>query len=325
VGFVTASLVIEWDNARLAELGRAREMLRRLRRQAESTIGVPSDAGVAPAEIIIAYDGNEIDGRLVERVVEETLGVEPPVPVRTLAVPGAGYYDLKNAGARASTGDLVVFLDSDVLPEDGWLTRLLAAFHDPGVEVVGGSAYIDGSSLWERAFGVLWFFPQRSADGPLYAARRFFANNVAFRRETFLRFGFPQVEGTSRGSCVALAETLVDAGITVYRDPGARVGHPPPSPRAAPVRALVQGRDRLLLGRAYGTGTGGSLLASIGRFGRDMGGTLARLARERSRARLSPTDVPVVVLLAAVYHSLQLAGEVATLVAPRFMRERLSL
>ena len=53
---------------------------------------------------------------------------------------GLRYYALKNLGAQLCEQPVVVFLDSDVVPEPGWLRRLLEPFARRDVEVVGGSA-----------------------------------------------------------------------------------------------------------------------------------------------------------------------------------------
>lgn len=53
--------------------------------------------------------------------------------------PGGGNPALaRNRGASAARGDPLVFLDSDCLPRDGWLARLLAT-HESGAAVVGGA------------------------------------------------------------------------------------------------------------------------------------------------------------------------------------------
>ena len=49
----------------------------------------------------------------------------PPMPMRTprvwrmVNVPDAEYYELRNHGAREAAGAVLVFLDSDVIPEPG--------------------------------------------------------------------------------------------------------------------------------------------------------------------------------------------------------------
>src|SRR3990172_1590472 len=112
------SIVVEWENVRLADSGRAREMLRRVGRQAAE---LPADLPSGPVELIVLHD-DELDAVSVGSFVEEALGpVHPHVELRVVPTPGGGYYALKNAGARLARGDIVVFLDSDVIPEDGWL------------------------------------------------------------------------------------------------------------------------------------------------------------------------------------------------------------
>ena len=53
---------------------------------------------------------------------------------RTVAHPTSrGPAAARNTGARAATGDVLVFLDSDVVPEPGWLAPLLAHLADAAV------------------------------------------------------------------------------------------------------------------------------------------------------------------------------------------------
>ncbi|WP_292065209.1 glycosyltransferase family 2 protein [Mesorhizobium sp.] len=47
------------------------------------------------------------------------------------ACPDGRYYQLKNNGVRLSEGDVVVFMDSDTVPERNWLSNLLAPFEVP--------------------------------------------------------------------------------------------------------------------------------------------------------------------------------------------------
>lgn len=53
----------------------------------------------------------------------------------------------RNRGARAATGDPLVFLDADCLPAPGWLSRLLAG-HEAGAAVVGGALDLPPGLPW---------------------------------------------------------------------------------------------------------------------------------------------------------------------------------
>ena len=112
----------------------------------------------------------------------------------------------KNIGAARARGEVIVFLDSDVIPEEGWLASLLQALSNLDVGVVGGNTYIAHEDLNGKAFALFWFFPLREARGGLWRDPHFFANNVAFRAEVFRAHSFPPL-GTFRGQCIALGGT----------------------------------------------------------------------------------------------------------------------
>lgn len=217
------TLAIEWDNLRLAELSRAQAMAAVLRDELATF-----EAEGGQVQALVLYDPGVVD-RGQPCAVFEQAGFDPAwVDAALVGVPGAGYYDLKNHAATLALAPVLIFLDSDVVPEPGWLAAMLKPFADSGTHVVTGTSYIQPRCWYTRSMAALWLFPPRSGDdetpGP---ATRFTANGVAFRTEVFLAHRFP-TERRFRGQCGSLTRTLLDQGYRLLRQPQARVDHPPP-------------------------------------------------------------------------------------------------
>jgi glycosyl transferase family 2 len=298
------SVIVELDNLRLAGADRARAMALRLRADLERMR--------PPVEVIVAYDEEEVAG-------EDVRTLFAPLDVQLVAGPDGSYYRMKNLGAERASGTILVFLDSDVVPDPGWLPELLRSFDDPDVQVVGGNAYVEPSGIWGKTFALAWFFPLRADRPALEPRANFFANNVAFRREVFERFPFPDAPGTARGACLRLASTLHAHGITVYRNAGAQVSHPAPAgPRRALVRALAQGRDRAVLARDS-DGQQGVLPPRLARR------VIRSLLLERRRVGLSLGELPLAAAIAGLYYAVALGSALATILRPRFMERRFRL
>jgi glycosyltransferase involved in cell wall biosynthesis len=176
-------------------------------------------------ELVVVFDDREVDGATLRAIVDEY--VPRGVPRRFIGRAGSRYYEQKNAGAAAAEGDVVVFVDSDTIPEPGWLRELLRPFDDPAVEVVAGATYTNYRTVPDKAFAVTWNFPLRPDDGPIHSTVHFNANCVAFRRATWAEHPFPE-DARFRGQCHSLALELAANGIPVLANPLARVAHPPP-------------------------------------------------------------------------------------------------
>jgi hypothetical protein len=289
------SIVVEWDNVALAGAPRALVTLARLR---EETLR--SERRI---EVLVCHDEDSPPDL-------SPLAAALPPGWSLLRVPDARYYQLKNHGAAAAAGGIIVFLDSDAIPEAGWLEGMLAPFDDPAVQVVAGHAYIQAESLYSRAFALTWFFPLRARLEPLTPVSHFFANNVAFRRATFLAHPFSPVDGTSRGACVELARELGAAGITIWKTTAAQVAHPAPRGwRHFALRALAQGRDRLARERGWRA----TIVGSLARFAHHCGAGLVAIVRHRRKVGLSRAGVPGALGICWLYYGLCFAGEAATL------------
>lgn len=160
---------------------------------------------------------------------------------------GLEYYPLKNFGARLARGDFLLFVDSDVLPEKGWLAHLLGSFARQDVHVVSGQTYVAPRDFTSRAFALGWSYQLRDAAAGFLVPPKFYANNIAFRADVFRQSGFPPVGLRSRGACSLLGRALARRGIQVWENRNTGVDHPPPAGlRHITVRALVHGRDYYL-------------------------------------------------------------------------------
>lgn len=277
----TVAIVIEWENALLSDVDRARRMLAALGAQAEAHARTHN----CRLELVVAYDPGVIDISVPRSTVDDE--VDPanwPGEIRYIEAPGLHYFEQKDLGAAATTSEAVVFLDSDVIPDAGWLGHMLEALDRPEVQVVGGHTYLAEEKLLDRLFSGFWFFEPNPHVSGLSHSGHFYANNVAFKRGLPDAYRFGAVN-CYRGQCVELARRLRADGIAIWRAGDATVSHPAPDGlRHALIRAICQGYDNVFwrrrkrpLGWLHASPLGGAvrLLRSIGKNGR----TIATRAR----------------------------------------------
>jgi hypothetical protein len=328
----SVSIIVEWDNVRLAELGRCRAMLRQLARQASalchSGCGDPAARSPrlevsGPIELLVLHDPGRVDRRAVQAVLDDELGAAPPgLSVRLIDAPGMAYYELKNHGVRHAQGSLIVFMDSDVVPEPDWLEELIQPLARPDVQIVGGNTYVDATGLYSRAVALTWFFPLREQARELRTTDRFFANNVAARRALLEAHPFPIDPGAARGACLALSHQLADRGIPIYRNPAAQASHPAPAGlRHFLRRAIADGRDH----RIYAASSERSTRATVRHFYYEIRRAISTVRKHGASVRLSPAAAPAAAAIGASYYLLGLAASLATLASPRFMKQRFQL
>ena len=225
------SVVVEWETALATGDARAALSIRALHRELLDV----------PAEVIIPFDPREVtQGSIVDAVRQAG---QWPGRVDVVAVPeGTDYYGKKNFGFDRSTGEIVVFVDSDIIVEPGFLRSLVEPFRDFRKSVVVGRTHLDTASVWQRAVALFWIFDARE-EPLLRPTRRLLSNSVAFRRAVFKQFPFT-IRPTYRGPCTELAETLTSRAIVMWEQTAARAAHPAPANVAAFVeRAFHAGTD----------------------------------------------------------------------------------
>jgi Glycosyl transferase family 2 len=235
------SIVLEWETVEDGGIDRAILGLRQISQQ----IAELQEHLRNPAEVIVCYEQRVIEAGELRAVFDRAAGPAGwACPVVFLPVPsGTSYYEKKNIGARTSVNEIIVFFDSDLIPDSGWLRSLLTPFQDWSMSVVLGATCLDHASRYEMAVALFWIFLPATHGCGVRPMRRYSSNNLGFRRQVFLKFPFP-TRATYRGQCSELGRTLQDIGVTICEQTDARATHPPPAGvRGFLHRAWVAGQD----------------------------------------------------------------------------------
>jgi glycosyltransferase involved in cell wall biosynthesis len=132
----------------------------------------------------------------------------------------------RNRGARAASGDPLVFLDADCLPAPGWLARLLAV-HEGGAAVAGGSLDLPGglSAMARCDYYCGWYHVHSSRPGGPVPNHP--PGNLSVRRAEFARTaGFTEQQPVAYAhEELAWQAEIVRRGGRIVFDPGAVVYH----------------------------------------------------------------------------------------------------
>jgi GT2 family glycosyltransferase len=167
-------------------------------------------------EVVLVDDGS----------TDATAAIAENFPVRV--VPSAGRVGpaaARNLGARVADGDVVFFIDSDVMVRPDTLERLMTRFARGDVDGLVGvqaaemrhrnlaSRY---KNLWMR-----WTYLRLEGDVPL-----FYTTAAAIRREVFLQAGgFDQKYGAPNVEDTAFGQKLARLGVRVQVQPDLEVEH----------------------------------------------------------------------------------------------------
>ncbi len=157
----------------------------------------------------------------------------------------------RNAGMPKVSGEIVVFIDDDVVITPGWLENLLMPFVDPSVGAVTGNVipanlteleaqiFEDygglGRGPHRRRFAPSWLKASRGA-APTWNIGA--TANAAFRRDVLVELG-PWVESLGAGRPAGVGEDteyfyrVLNAGLTIVYEPSAVVLHEHRADRAA--------------------------------------------------------------------------------------------
>ena len=233
------SIIIEMENARQVSWDDVRETIDALAREVASYSA--ANPGRKP-EIIFVQSGEQADTAVLEKSVAEAGALDGAADLVFVSVPDGRYYEVKAEGLRLSHGDPIIFLDSDVRPENGWLRTLVEPFSNPATIAVNGHTFLECNDFMSRTYALMWMFPLRDGDDRFATKRALNFNNCAFRRDWIVATGIP-IDNGFKVSCTLLQNKLRQDGHTLVNAP-AMVAHPPlRGARFFIWRALVTGRD----------------------------------------------------------------------------------
>ena len=267
------SICVEFDNFQYIKTSSTSSLFASLSRE------IASLASEYAFEIVIAVDPScysVSESGVLGALQSVCLGAAEH---RILQVSG-GYYEQKMRAAESASGNVLVFIDCDVVPDRGWLKNLLSPLEDESVLLVCGRTYVLPSGVFAKLCSDVWLF-DRYDEGfsgeTISRVSAFHANNFAVRRATFARFCFPVFE-SFRGQCRAAAYDMEKAGIAMWRASTASVAHPAPDGVSDYfVRAFRRGSDLIAIARYRGV-TGIDLIRHIsGGIERSLWQPLARL------------------------------------------------
>ncbi len=163
--------------------------------------------------------------------------------IRYILEPRPGLDVARNTGIRKSTGDIVAFIDDDVMVHPNWITRLLQGFNDPKVMAVTGLVLpmeleTEAQFIFEKYWGFNRGYRALTFDSRFFEDHRTWGvpvwrigagANMAFRRTVFeLVGGFDERLDVGAAGCSGDSELwyrMIAGGWTCVYEPAAVVYH----------------------------------------------------------------------------------------------------
>jgi len=145
--------------------------------------------------------------------------------VRYLRQENLGLSVARNAGALAASGEVVAYTDADCVADPLWLTYLVTAMRERGVDAIGGPNVPPPSDGWVARCVAA------SPGGPSHVmlddvlAEHVPGCNMALRRDTLLALGGFDARFRQAGDDVDVCWRFLDAGWTIGYAPAALVWH----------------------------------------------------------------------------------------------------
>lgn len=318
---IRLSIIIEWKNQDLATDDRAIGMLQQLLAQWPpiAELGSVANTAITPlCELIPVVDDEAAKAHLQTLLGTRFAKADQFFALNTVQQAGLSYYQLKHQGALAASGNVLIFLDSDVIPDQDWLFELLSGVVQVDRQFICGDTYIEPQGLMGKTFAATRFSLPNSQRCELESDVRCGANNLACSADFYRAHPFVDIPGMNRGVLPKLRRELAAQGILMHRNPKARVAHPAPNGlQHFLIRAIGRGRNLYFDQQTRSKST--RLSQRIWRLFRR---AWKRIIRHRQDVGLTPAQLPLALALISANYLLVGLGTILTAIAPDAMRVR---
>lgn len=96
------------------------------------------DVPAGDFEVLVVDNGSTDGTAALCAEAPERFGLARPAGLRRVPEPEPGLLSGRHRGALEAKGEVLVFVDDDIVAAPGWLSALLRAFDDPRVHLAGG-------------------------------------------------------------------------------------------------------------------------------------------------------------------------------------------
>lgn len=316
---MVVSIILEWENAILSELDRTEALLQQVFQQTQSRF--------EKFEVLILHNEAQVSQLFIWDFLKKAIpGFLEAVNLnfQVVDLKGAHYFELKNKGAELASGEVLIFLDSDIIPQENWLSLILEAHDDYPNALISGHSYIDYSTLVGKAFALAWFFPLPSDQSDVLPVDLIFSNNFLAPRTLMLENPYPLLgHGITRGADVILWKRLKSKGVPLYVHHGAKASHPSPNGiQHIVIRALAEGRDeyRKFLEPEFLVAKPLQKFLRLGLFRSKK--VLRSNFKNGNRVGLKWYEMPITISLMLFYYQLYVLGGILAALFPKFTQSK---
>ena len=178
---------------------------------------------------LIVVDNNSTDGtRALAHEFEQYASLSYVFEARQ------GLSCARNRGVAESHGDIVAFLDDDVIVDRNWLRKLKKCFDESNADVVGGRSYLvfeQDPPQWLGSRFQTWLSKVDHGSSRIPVQGGLYGLNLSFRKSTLLDTGGFNEDLGRKGRLLFAGEEeeviqkIRAAGGSIYYDPDVVVGH----------------------------------------------------------------------------------------------------